>query len=432
MVWTAFWLLARDPTERIIIACCTADLANYHGSAIRDRIDAYGADHDLHLKRGSNRANFFATTAGGYVRCVGVGGMTTGFPGTRFLMDDLFKDFVEANSPAAREKKWLWASAVARTRLQPGGGIAHVGTRWNEDDVAGRFERMQPGRWRVLRLPAIADTDDDPLGRPIGAPLPRPGFDEHDTPALLEEWRSHQADQPVVVWESLYQGDPHPPGGALITADELQAIEHLEPQARPVLRAVSVDPSVGGSSTAAGATGRQDTFGIVAGWVGDDDRVYLTDDATRVMTPEEGCERALQCAFDTGSGLVLVEGNQGGTTWMPLMTAAWQRLSASGRVRGHCPRIQIHNAKGDKTTRAQMVAGMMHHDRVRFAAKLPKLWREWTAWRPGDDSPGRIDASGHLVLKLLPERSRTGNKGVSPATSPLTTGGQSGVSYPWR
>jgi hypothetical protein len=431
VVWTSFWLLARDPTTRIIIACCTAELANYHGGQIRDRIDAYGEEHGLKLKRGSNRSNFFQTTEGGYVRTVGVGGMTTGFPATHFLMDDLFKDWVEAHSPTARERKWMWASSVARTRLQPGGVIAYVGTRWNEDDVPGRFMVHQPGRWRVVNLPAIATSEEDPLGRSIGEPLPRPGYDEADTAGLEAEWALAQAEQPVVVWEAMYQCDPHPPGGALIDADVLQTLECLNPTAKPVTRVVSVDPSVGKESASAGATGRQNTFGIISGWLGDDNRVYLVRDDTRVMAPEEGCEKTMQAAYDTQAGIVYVEGNQGGAAWQALMTGAWDRLAAAGRVSGPRPRVVMLTSRGDKSWRAQMAAAAMHHDQVRFAQKLPAVWREWTSWRPGDESPGRIDASGQLILKLLPEHSRMGLGAASPADSPLVHQGRASA-FPWR
>lgn len=431
VVWTAFYLLACDPTERIIIASCTQDLADFHGQGIRERIEEFGPAHGLALKRGSNRASHFTTEQGGYVRCVGVGGMVTGFPATKFLMDDLFRDWIEASSPTIREKRWMWAASAARTRLQPGGSILHVGTRWNEDDVAGRFMQQQPGRWRVLRVPALATEPDDPLGRPVGGPLPRPGYDEDDTAALLEEWQQHQAEQPVLIWEAMYQGEPHPPGGALIDADALQTLEHLEPEARPVTKAVSVDPSVGDASAAAGAPARQNTFGVVAGWVGNDDRLYYTHDTTRIMTPEEGCRAAMLLAAQTGAGVVLVEKNQGGEAWRPLLTAAWEQLVAEGTATGHMPRLELHTAKGDKGTRAQIVAGMMHADRVRFAAKLPALWKEWTGWRPGDDSPGRIDASGHMALLLLPATPRNHMAAAMPATSPLVQGRQGGE-FPWR
>jgi len=427
VVWTAFWLLARDPTARIIVACCTAELAQYHGGQIRERIDKYGHHHGVALKRGSNRGNFFLTTAGGYVRCVGVGGMTTGFPANYFIMDDLLKGWVEAMSPTQRERAWMWATSVGRTRMQRGGCMAYVGTRWNEDDVPGRLEARQPGRWRAVKIPALATAADDPLGRALGAPMPKPGIDEHDTAALLDQWELDRQDQPVVVWESMYQCDPVPAGGALIDTDVLQSLEDLKPTARPLLRAVSLDPSVGGRTSTLGAeTGRQNTFGVVAGWLGDDDRVYITTDATRVMTPEEGCTVACQTAHDTGAGLVFIEGNQGGHTWAPLMVAAWERLLAQGKVAGHMPRLDIHNAKGDKATRAQIVAGFMHHDRIKFAAKLPALWKEWTSWRPGDDSPGRIDASGHLALKLLPARAINHAPAASPADSPMSGVGLGG------
>lgn len=435
VVWASFWMLAQNPSLRIIIACATKMLAAKHGQSIRDLITEHGDVLGLRLRRGSNRAAEFYTDQGGYVLCVGVGGMTTGFSANCMIIDDPFKDWAEAYSPTYREKKWLWASSVARTRLQHGGRILHVATRWNQDDIAGRFMKSMPGAWRVLRIPAIADSPDDPLGRPIGGPLPKPGVDENDTETLLVDWERARSETPFVVWEAMYQANPVPAGGTLVDADVLMGLEDLAPSARPVMHAVSVDPSVGGQSSASGtADGRQNTAGIVAGWLGDDNRVYLTHDATAVMAVEEWSERALELAADTGAGVVYVEDNQGGTAWRSVLVAGWERLRTRGRVEGHMPRLVLHHAKGDKATRAQIVAGFMHADRVRLAGKLPRLCQEWTSWRPGDDSPGGIDASGHLVMKLLPDSPVVHEAPASPADAGVSLGGVGGLGnpYPWR
>ncbi len=54
-----------------------------------------------------------------------------------------------------------WYTSVARTRLQPGGAIVLVSTRWHQDDLAGRLLAQQ-GRedWRLLNQAAIAEVDE--------------------------------------------------------------------------------------------------------------------------------------------------------------------------------------------------------------------------------------------------------------------------------
>jgi hypothetical protein len=57
------------------------------------------------------------------------------------------------------------------TRLTPDGAIVLIATPFHEDDLMGRLQRIQEGEWKVLRLPAVAEADDDPLGRKEGEPL---------------------------------------------------------------------------------------------------------------------------------------------------------------------------------------------------------------------------------------------------------------------
>ncbi len=53
----------------------------------------------------------------------------------------------------------------------PGGRIVVIQTRWHEDDLSGFLLREDPDNWHEIRLPAICDDLDDPLGRAIGEPL---------------------------------------------------------------------------------------------------------------------------------------------------------------------------------------------------------------------------------------------------------------------
>lgn len=62
------------------------------------------------------------------------------------ILDDLFKDALEANSPLVRDNAWEWYNAVARTRLHNGSQELIVGTRWHEEDLPGRIAAHERGR----------------------------------------------------------------------------------------------------------------------------------------------------------------------------------------------------------------------------------------------------------------------------------------------
>ena len=67
----------------------------------------------------------------------------------------------EARSETVRRSLKEWYSSVARTRLQPGGAIVIIQTRWHEDELAGWLLNEHGGEgWHVLSMPAITETDE--------------------------------------------------------------------------------------------------------------------------------------------------------------------------------------------------------------------------------------------------------------------------------
>jgi predicted phage terminase large subunit-like protein len=90
----------------------------------------------------------------------GVGGGISGEGANLLIIDDPIKNAEEADSFVIREKQWDWYRTTARTRLQPGGAIVLVLTRWHEDDLAGRLLRQMKAdkdadQWKVILLPAM-------------------------------------------------------------------------------------------------------------------------------------------------------------------------------------------------------------------------------------------------------------------------------------
>lgn len=315
------------------------------------------------------------------------------------LVDDPHKDRAEAESTARRDAVWDWWSAVVLSRLSPGAPAVLVLTRWHERDLAGRLLEQEGkleegGRWRVVHLPALAKAADDPLGREPGEPLTHPAIADSDVEALRAHWEDKRQGSTPRDWTALYQGDPKPREGALINAAQLERQRHPGVVVERVRRAVAVDPSGGG----------RDTAGIIAGFLGLDQRVYVTHDRTRVMPSTEWAREVCLLAHETEAGVIFVEKNFGGDLSLLPIAGAWDALQREGRIPKEAlkPYIAPKTAKSGKVLRAEPIAQAWLEDRVRTYAYLPELEDEWLSWRPGDDeSPGRIDASVYLVYGLL-------------------------------
>ena len=197
------WYLAQSADRSIIAASNTADLAQSFSRRVRGRV----RDNSLLLGYSLDREaeELWTTTSGGQYRAAGVGGVITGLRADLAVIDDPIRSREDADSEIRRNRVWEWYQDDLTTRLRPGAGVVLVQTRWHEDDLAGRLLEREAGRWRVLRLPAIAEDPDDPLGRVPGAALW--GDDDYGYGADL--LRKRETAEPR-TWAALYQQRPAP------------------------------------------------------------------------------------------------------------------------------------------------------------------------------------------------------------------------------
>ena len=160
----------------------------------------------------------------GNLRVVGRGGSLTSKTVDVSILDDVYKDYAEGNSPVIRESAWKWYTTVVRTRLHNDSQELIVFTRWHEDDLIGRIEKsgekvidllrwgdiedIPPGAWVRVNFPAIkvgAPTEID--SREDGEALwPQ----KHSGEKLLA-----QRELDPVQFECLFQGDPGSAEGRL-------------------------------------------------------------------------------------------------------------------------------------------------------------------------------------------------------------------------
>lgn len=215
------WLLGRAPATKIVLGSYAQDLALAHSKSARARMQSeeYKEIFPTRIADGEGAANEWKTAEGGMYKAVGVGGGLTGRGADVLLIDDPVKDFKEAHSPTIRENVWQWFWSVAYTRLHPGAAVVILMTRWHDDDLVGRMlkpERMREmeltdaeSQWEVVNIPAISDSADDPMRRPIGAAL----FPERYP---IDKLQSIKANVGSYVWSALYTGRPTVRGGNYI------------------------------------------------------------------------------------------------------------------------------------------------------------------------------------------------------------------------
>lgn len=194
------WLLEQDPTLRIAIVSYETETAVRWGREIKNDVET-NPDIGVRLRRDSHAAGRWQTVEGGGVYCVGIGGALTGQPVDVLIIDDPVKDRAQAESKTIRDRAWDWWESVGSLRLSRRGVVVLMMTRWHTDDLAGRILEREPGEWKVVRIPAIADSANDPLGREIGTEL------ESATKSKGHFLKQKQLRSPY-VWSSVFQQAP--------------------------------------------------------------------------------------------------------------------------------------------------------------------------------------------------------------------------------
>jgi predicted phage terminase large subunit-like protein len=192
------WRIIRDPRTRVIVATHTQTLAE----ALSRQIRRIVRENGVPLDEEHNRINDWRTGAGGGVRAAGVGAAIAGFGADLLVIDDPHRNREAADSLHQRDQLWEWWNDDLLTRGEAGSQVIVVMTRYHPDDLVGRLlASPDAGAWTVVRLPARADSPDDPLGRALGEPLWPEQFSDHD---LAQ--RERETDPRT--WAALYQQAP--------------------------------------------------------------------------------------------------------------------------------------------------------------------------------------------------------------------------------
>lgn len=402
--WYVAWRMARHPEDPVIRMSYAASLATKHGRAVQDFVEDYGGEFGLIPKRGAWAQHGWETKTGAALRS---GGMLTGiagYPSALMLLDDPLAGRAQADSQLIRDRVWDEYSGSLVSRMRPGAPLLIVATRWHEDDPIGRLikqhgDEKDGGRVRVINLPAIATSNDDALGRKIGEPLPHPFIDPDDTDAALRYWEDKRRSSTMRDWFSLYQGDPKPVEGALLTEEQVRAATWNGPLPEFVKTVVAVDPSGGG----------RDVAGIIGAGLTEDSKLIWTHDRSGAMSSEDWAEATCVLAHEIEANEIIYERNFGADTAKFLLRSVWNKLSEEAVARGEeswgpCPAIVEVHAKKGKRVRAEPIAVQVAMGNIYFwGLFVLDLGSEWTTWQEDSkESPGRIDASTYAAYRCVP------------------------------
>lgn len=230
------FLLGLNPDLKIVICSYNADQAKSFNRDVQRIInsEAYKAVFpDTYLNNGKLRMeNVYQCNSEvsepvghtGFVRGVGRSGALTGKSVDISILDDVYKDFNEANSPLIREQSFKWFSTVVRTRLHNDSQELIVFTRWHEDDLIGRLEKSGE---KIIELESLSQLKDIPKDAwvQINFPALKMGKPTELDPREEGEplWASKHSREKLLAaraldpiqFECLYQGNPSSAEGRL-------------------------------------------------------------------------------------------------------------------------------------------------------------------------------------------------------------------------
>ena len=156
------WMMGKNPSMKIIQATHTTELAVNFGRKTKNLIDSdefKTVFPEVKLAADSKASGRWDTSRGGMYYAVGVGSNLAGRGGDLVIIDDPHSEQT-AMSSSGFEDAWDWYTGGPRQRLQPGGSIVLVQTRWSEKDMTGQLLRAMAkddlaDQWEVVELPAI-------------------------------------------------------------------------------------------------------------------------------------------------------------------------------------------------------------------------------------------------------------------------------------
>ncbi len=339
------YLLGLNPDLRVAIASYSASLACKFNRRVQRIIESREYAEifpQTTIKRGSKPPNYIRTAEEveiidheGSLLSVGREGSLTGNRVDCFILDDLYKDAMEASSPLVRENCLEWYTSVVRTRTHNTSRELIVFTRWHEEDLIGsicqkepweplvsysQLTSVAPSCWLYLNLEALKCSASTPIdSREQGAAL----WPSRQSEDLLLEKRALDP----LRFECMYQGHPSAREG-LLYGDNFRTYDHLP--SKIVRRAAYTDTADTGDDYLCSICYALDGEG----------KIYICD-VVYTREPMEVSEPLVACMLlDTQTSLCVIESNNGGRGFAravgklaPTVKIEWFHQSANKEAR---------------------------------------------------------------------------------------------------
>tara|TARA_R110000796_G_scaffold40391_8_gene99934 strand:+ start:1785 stop:3269 length:1485 start_codon:yes stop_codon:yes gene_type:complete len=295
------WVMGKNPSTKIIQATHTAELAVGFGRKVKNLLDSdiyRDVFPTMELARDAKASGRWSTNEGGEYYAVGVGGALAGRGANLCIIDDPVSE-QDALSPTALDNIYEWYTSGPRQRLQPGGAIIIVMTRWSIRDLTAKVLSKQAeggaDNWEVVEFPAIFPETDNVLW---------PEFWSR------EELEGVRASIPVAKWNAQYLQNPTAEEGAIIKREWWNVWEHDDPP--------RVDYIIQSYDTAFTKSERADysaitTWGVFYPNEGDEAAIILLDAEKGRWEFPELKDAAMRLYQEFEPDMVLIEQKASGT-----------------------------------------------------------------------------------------------------------------------
>ena len=200
------WMVGKNPKLKVIQTTHTGELAVRFGRKMKNLVDTSEfaqVFEDCKIAADSKAAGRWETNKGGEYYAAGIGGAITGRGADLLIIDDPHSE-QDALSETAMDSAYEWYTSGPRQRLQPGGAIVIVMTRWSTKDLTGKLLKAQSepkaDQWEVIEFPAIL-----PSNKPVWSNYWK-----------LEELEGVKASLSEGKWQAQWQQNPTSEEGSII------------------------------------------------------------------------------------------------------------------------------------------------------------------------------------------------------------------------
>ncbi len=315
------FMLGRDPDLKIAIGSYSTSFARDFNRDVQKIVDSPEYKEIFPKTRFSHgfgdgnaaRTSDVSECVGyrGSLRAVGRGGSLTGRTVDIAILDDVYKDYMEANSPVVREAAWKWYTTVVRTRLHNMSRELIAYTRWHSEDLVGRLEKIE----QIIDIQSYGDLEDVPPGAWVRINYEaikttgKTELDPRETGEVL--WPAKHSLESLIArrkldkmqFDCLYQGQPGSEAGRLY--QPFKTYVDWNDYGTLVAKGNCTDCADGGgdflcsicynklvSRTATDEQGRPLTFLAVTDVIFTDDPVEVTTGSVPMMLNREGTQYA--------------------------------------------------------------------------------------------------------------------------------------------